>query len=437
MNKIYGETTTWVNSSLKNEEYGNHCKEVSLKDTGENKLQAEKKFANERLNAAELALKRKEGRLIVQESHLQDMEEMSDINDRLSKIETSLDELGEYRQIKAIGNSYNEVHSSLNRFIKSYGAETLSFDSHGGTTISREPVKLLLNQIYAGSELRRVAGSINVSTGRTATIGVDSTNSMPTWGQPLTGAGDKGGRSANINVTLTEMDVPFFQLESHLTIPNGLLMNYSGRDSELMRFIVAGLSRRVAEQENKTFYHGDGISEPLGIFESIFSAKNSTKAEKDKDLNGDHNEQNIVSGNINLIFSKLLEMQSNISSIYKVYKGECFYLMSESLKNKLIGSLRPEGDSRWQHAGGDGYYDRLYGYPVLSSAYIEDDSSVHKVIFGNIKQGFVIVTRQGLTLTKDPFSVHPNLKLSAIIYVGSAMVDRAAMSGIRAQVANS
>lgn len=171
------------------------------------------------------------------------------------------------------------------------------------------------------------------------------------------------------------------------------------------------LSDRLAyafnSSENKAFLYGDGLTKPRGI---LTYADGENKIERIST-----NEPGKITADslINLFFS-----------LKSKYTNNAKFLLSREALQEIRLLKNTNGQYIWQAGLSEGIAPNILGAEFLVSSEMPSVSSGKTPIaFGDFKQGYQIVDRQGIKILRDPYTLKPFVKFYSTKRLGGDVVD--------------
>jgi len=170
--------------------------------------------------------------------------------------------------------------------------------------------------------------------------------------------------------------------------------------TDIASWLINNATHDFAETEGEAFLRGDGIEgKPRGLLDY------GTAVEKDFSRTwGKH--QYVPAGHASAptdanLLSALIKL---VASLRKPYKGNAKFLMNSNTAVRLRSIVDGNGRYLWAPTGNliEGVEHPLLGYSVEIDEGMPDiGAGEHPIAFGDFRQGYVIVDRQGVRINID------------------------------------
>lgn len=264
---------------------------------------------------------------------------------------------------------------------------TLS-DPDGGYTVPEELNKNIRDIAVTMSAMRRLADVITIGTSEYKEL-VDMQGESAEW------VGEKGTRSETDTPTLAM--VSWFPKELSAMPPvtqNMLDDSWFDVEAWVSKFIA----RAMSVKEGVAWINGNGVEKPKGIAGYTMIADASYAWGKVGYL---------TSGNANLLNNP--DKIEDVSLALKaMYLNGASWLTNRATVGKIRQLKDGDGKSLWQPGLQVGAPNMLFGYPVELDDNIDNiGANKYPLWFGNFKEAYLIVDRQGVRMLRDPFTKKP------------------------------
>lgn len=172
--------------------------------------------------------------------------------------------------------------------------------------------------------------------------------------------------------------------------------------TDIASWLINNATHDFAETEGEAFLEGDGVEgKPRGLLDY------GTAVEKDfVRAWGVH--QYIPAGHASAPTDAHLVTAciAIVAKLRKPYKANARWLMNSTTAARLMGIVDDNGRRLWAPTGNliEGVEHPLLGYPVEideGMPDIADGAGAHPIAFGDFRQGYVIVDRQGVRINRD------------------------------------
>lgn len=201
---------------------------------------------------------------------------------------------------------------------------------------------------------------------------------------------------------------------------------------DIASWLVGDATHDFAETEGEAFLEGDGADgKPRGLLDyGTTNEKDFTRAwGKHQYIPAGHasapTDANLVTACINIV-----------AKLRKPYKGNARWLMNSTTAARLMGIVDDNGRRLWAPTGNliEGVEHPLLGYPVEideGMPDIADGAGAHPIAFGDFRQGYVIVDRQGIRINRDELTVKGRVIFDVYKRVGGGAGDFNAIKFIK------
>lgn len=202
--------------------------------------------------------------------------------------------------------------------------------------------------------------------------------------------------------------------------------------TDIASWLVNNATHDFAETEGESFLEGDGVDgKPRGLLDyGTTNEKDFTRAW------GVH--QYIPAGHAttptdtNLVTACI----SIVAKLHKPYKSNASWLMNSTTAARLMGIVDSNGRRLWAPTGNliEGVEHPLLGYRVEideGMPDISDGAGAHPIAFGDFRQGYVIVDRQGVRINRDELTVKGRVIFDVYKRVGGGAGDFNAIKFIK------
>ncbi len=286
-----------------------------------------------------------------------------------------------------------EVQAALNK----------GTDADGGYLAPIEWDRTITDKLTLVSPIRQLATVQTISTsgfkkvfnlGGTSSGWVGETAARPGTNNPTFGALDfiPGEIYANPSTTQQILDDAEINLES---------------------WLAAEVQTEFAKQEGTAFVSGDGVNKPFGMLTYVTGAANAAKH---------------PFGAIALVNSgdaALIKSDSIMDLIYSLpsaFTGNARFTMNRKTQGAVRKLKDGQGNYLWQPSYVAGQPATLAGFPVTEVPDMPDVAANAKpVMFGDFKQGYLIVDRIGVRVLRDNLTNKPYVSFYTTKRVGGGV----------------
>lgn len=349
---------------------------------------------------------------------LKDGAAIGDIKAKLEKVEAALDthqkEIEDAHtklaasQLGAPGaglrdKEYSAAFQALMKRGEVQAALNKGTDADGGYLAPIEWDRTITDKLTLVSPIRQLATVQTISTsgfkkvfnlGGTSSGWVGETAARPGTNNPTFGVLDfiPGEIYANPSTTQQILDDAEINLES---------------------WLAAEVQTEFAKQEGTAFVSGDGVNKPFGMLTYVTGAANAAKH---------------PFGAIALVNSgdaALIKSDSIMDLIYSLpsaFTGNARFTMNRKTQGAVRKLKDGQGNYLWQPSYVAGQPATLAGFPVTEVPDMPDVAANAKpVMFGDFKQGYLIVDRIGVRVLRDNLTNKPYVSFYTTKRVGGGV----------------
>ncbi len=246
----------------------------------------------------------------------------------------------EYREgmLKALRSNFKQVSNVLQEGV----------DADGGYLVPEEYDNRLIDVLDQENIMRKLATKITTSGEHK--INIAATKPAASWIE-------EGGALSFGDATFSQILLDAHKLHVAIKVTEELLYDNA---FGLENYIITQFGKALANAEEDAFLNGDGVGKPLGLFAENGGgqiAETLTAAIKADDI-------------INLVYA-----------LKRPYRKSAAFIIND----KNIAAIRKLKDNNgayiWQPSAQAGEPDRLFGYPVYTSAYAPENA----IAFGDYK----------------------------------------------------
>lgn len=191
-------------------------------------------------------------------------------------------------------------------------------------------------------------------------------------------------------------------------------------------WICQKISQKMAAMENEAFLFGDGNGRPRGILSHPTAEGNAAWGELEEIKTGENGR--FAQGQA---VETLIETYHSLKPQYM--QGAC-WLMPRSAQARIRRLKdRTTGIYLWQPSLAEGTCSTLLGHPIHlcdTLPPLEAETESKSIIFGNFKEGYQILERQGTRVLRDPYSSKPFVEFYVTRRVGGDVVNFEALKVI-------
>ena len=250
---------------------------------------------------------------------------------------------------------------------------------------------------------------------------VDDGKNTTHWGEELSVEQKQSGTQTS---KLERITYPIFTLFDSPRIASSLL-----EDSlfNIEEWLMALITKNMARKENWAFIHGGGKKEPQGILCSDIATSR----------NEEHGKMHALSTKVKGKFPQNNPEEILMELIYALrpeYLNGAKWMMPRSVMSEIRKMKTSQGHYLWNPTlASESGETHLLGYPIVicdDLPELKAETKSVSLLFGNFKEGYLIVDRLGMTAMRDPYTSKPDIDLLVRRRLGGGWKDFKAIKGI-------
>lgn len=269
------------------------------------------------------------------------------------------------------------------------------------------------------SPVRRVA-NVMTTTKNEIEVLVDRGEPGSAW------VAETATRAETLGSFMSRHKIPVFEHYAYPSVTTHLLAD-SAFDVEL--WLQGKIGVRFSEQENEAFINGDGIGKPKGMlnYSRVANASHTWGADPSAYTIGE-----IRTGTAGTLGATPLDRISDLVDALKApYLPGASFLMNRAMRNQVRKLKDADGRFLFQGSLSAAIPDTLMGYPVyLSENMPAPAAGVVGMLFGDFRQAYTVVDRQGIEVTRDPFTQPGNIRYYVTKRTGGALTNPEAVKAL-------
>lgn len=290
-------------------------------------------------------------------------------------------------------------------------------DKEGGYLIPQEIAQDIIQTIVPQSPMRQVAKVLTI-TSDALEILVDKDDLDAGWAQ------ETGDRPETATPEWARIRIPVHEMYARPRATQKLL-----DDSEinLEAWLSGKIASRMASLENQAFIYGDGVGKPKGFLSYETASRGNWSWGKLEAMTtgvegdfGDHGADQLID------LLNLLKPQYMQGAVWMMPRS------AQARIRKLKDSAT--GQYLWQPGLNGETSPTLMGYPVILAddmPALTQGTESTSVAFGNFKEAYSIIDRQGTQILRDPFSAKPYVEFYTTRRVGGDIVNFEALKVLK------
>lgn len=284
-------------------------------------------------------------------------------------------------------------------------------DPDGGYWVPDDTSGRIVGKVYEISDMRRIASVQPISTDALTGI-IDNNQASFGW------VGEQSARTATGTPQIGQWKIPVHEMYA---MPEATQTLLDDAVVDVEAWLMNKVSFKFAQAEGTAFITGDGVTKPRGITTYTTAATGDatrawgvmehvatgTSASFGTDPNGS---------------DKLIDL---VHKVKKPYRVGASWVMNKTTLG-AARKLKANGEYIWlpnqliDQAG----FSQLLGYPVAEMEDMPDIAANSlSIAFGNFREGYQIVDRQGIRMLRDPFTNKPFVRFYVTRRVGGDVLN--------------
>lgn len=293
----------------------------------------------------------------------------------------------------------------------------ITVDGDGGFLVPPDMSGRIVTRLYERSEMRGV-------------ITVQPTTSSELEGVADTADVDAGWRGETEPVTdtnNTSIGKYIIPVEEMWAQPRASTRLIADAAVNVESWVAGKLGDRFARLEGSAVVAGDGVKKPRGFM----SYNSATTADASRTWGTLQRRGTGASGAIGTNpFDVLIDLSADLKPAYRANARWVATRATFAQYRKVRAS---DGQYLWQPPVQAGMPATMLGYPVTEA---EDmpalEASVDFLAFGDFREAYTLVERQGITILRDPYTAKGYVKFYATRRIGGGVVNFDAIKLLRA-----
>lgn len=289
--------------------------------------------------------------------------------------------------------------------------------AEGGYTVTPVLADTLRSKLHDISAMARIVSNATLDQGNTWLQPINTTLAGATW------VAEKDARSANTAPTFEQAEITLDELASLVPITQRAI-----DDSfyDLGGFLVSNMGEQFARSIGDALLNGDGDKKPDGLL----SYDTTDEADGVRDwFKLQHINTEVAGGFGSDGADKLIDLAYSLRA---PYRPNARWMMTRATASAIRKMKDGQGNYLWREAFAEGQPPTLLGHPVELDEFMpEIDTDALAVAFGDFGQAYTMVTRPGLRLLRDPYTVKGSVLFYAYQRVGGGLINSEAVKFLR------
>ncbi len=344
------------------------------------------------------------------------------VEQKMARIEKTLDRfeqewLRERRPSLSMPDRPSEAKAAFERYVRKGDtsqmlalegkAMSVGSEADGGFLVPDDTETTLFSALKDVSPIRRLAGSITVST---------SIYKRPfvTAGAAAGWVGETDDRPQTGAPKIAELSYPTMEIFA-CPAATGKLLDDSAVDVD--KWLSREIIDAFATEEGKAFVTGSGVNQPRGFLAYDQVAEDAWTWGKigcvATGVAGGLPEQFAA----DVLFDLMFALKS-------AYRRNARFVMNRMTQSAIRRIRDESGNYLWQPDLADSLRPTLLGYPVEECDDMPDMApGSASIAFGDFERGYLVVDRRGVQVLRDPYSAKPYVLFYVTKRVGGGVSD--------------
>tara|TARA_R110000868_G_scaffold332147_2_gene593191 strand:- start:369 stop:1634 length:1266 start_codon:yes stop_codon:yes gene_type:complete len=365
------------------------------------RLQAEVKAAGDRADKLETAFKRAPGSRDEEKQNAVELERKA-VRDFMRKGAQSY-----------MGDFFSSVAE--------YKAMSVGSDPDGGYTVLPDVTGQIVKKLYETSPMRQVASVQTISTDALEGV-TDKDEGTSGW------VAETDSRAETGTPQMAKWRIPVHEQYANPKVTQQLLDDSA---VNIESWLAAKVADKMSRSENTAFVSGSGVGRPRGFVD--YTSSSVTTADSTRTWGVIQHKLTAVNGSFGTGSNAADNLVDFVHKLKAGYRQNAVWLMNRT----SLGAARQIKDGNnqyiWLPTMLSGQNSTLLGYPIVEMEDLADYSTTdaYAVWFGDFKQGYQIVDRQGIRVLRDPFSSKPYVSFYTTKRVGGDVLNTEAIKALK------
>ena len=262
-------------------------------------------------------------------------------------------------------------------------------DTNAGYLVRPQIEAMIATYAQEASPFASQAEVITITSDQMERISNDTATAAANtnWGTELNSG------TAQTNLSLSVQNIPVHDLYSKAYVTRNMLA-----DGPMVEGMIAEqVGYGFTNARNAAFFNGDGVGKPLGFLKYV------------NEINGVQIETGSSEAAAGLTVDGLSKLVGLMKPTY--LPGSAWWMNRTTLYSHL---LLLEDEELRKYLMPDLRADVAFtfmGYPIIVDPNMPDvAAAANPILFGNVRQGYTVVERAGMSVMIDPYTVSPQVK---------------------------
>jgi HK97 family phage major capsid protein len=286
-----------------------------------------------------------------------------------------------------------------------FAAMTVGTPADGGYTAPIEWDRTITDRLKIVSQMRAICQVLQIGVGAFKKLYNDR-NTASGW------VGEQGARNQTGNAQLAEHTFTVGEIYAKPVASQTIL-----DDSliDIAQWLANEVELEFSKQEGAAFINGDGTNKPRGVLQ--YTAGNSHPMGAIPTVISGDADKITEDGLIDLVYDLPSE-----------FTGNARFVMNRKTQGKVRKIKDADGQYLWRPGLEAGQPATLLSFPVSEMPGMPDVApNAIPIMFGDFRQGYLIVDRMGVRLLRDPYSAKPNVEFYTTKRVGGGVANPEAL----------
>jgi HK97 family phage major capsid protein len=295
-------------------------------------------------------------------------------------------------------------------------ALSVGIDTDGGYLVTPDTSGRIVRRVFETSPIRQIANVVTIGTDKLE--GIEDLNEAGAgW------VGETQARNETSTPDVGKYSIPVFEMYAEPRATQKLLDDAS---VDMEAWLASKVADRLARLQNTAFVSGDGVTRPRGLTTYATQADTgSVPWGQIGHVNTGANGAFASSNPADAVFDL-------IGAVKDAYLGNARFLTRRAVITAMRKFKDSTGQYLWQPSLVAGTPETFAGYAITRA---EDMPALAtgslSLMFGDFREAYTIVDRQGLRTLRDPYTAKPWVKFYTTARVGGGMVNFEAVKALR------
>lgn len=295
-------------------------------------------------------------------------------------------------------------------------ALSVGVDTDGGYLVTPDTSGRIVMRVFETSPIRQIANVVTIGTDKLE--GIEDLNEAGAgW------VGETAARNETTTPDIGKYSIPVFEMYAEPRATQKVLDDAS---VDIEAWLAGKVADRLARLQNTAFVSGNGVDRPRGVATyTTVADTGSVPWGQIGHVNTGANGAFAASNPADAIFDL-------IGAVKDAYLGNARFLTRRAVITAMRKFKDSTGQYLWQPSLVAGTPETFAGYAITRA---EDMPALGtgslSLMFGDFREAYTIVDRQGLRVLRDPYTAKPWVKFYTTARVGGGVVNFEAIKALR------